>query len=133
GRPAAGRAGGGAEARARPGLRRRIAATVPCGGDPPTPGRDGYVGRVRRVTLADVAPQPFRWEDGDRVIRFGRGALASVPDEVGDDYVLLTTPRGRERAPALAESAAAVHDVPTGRVDEVAAGLRPRVEGDALL
>src|SRR2546430_14328101 len=81
----------------------------------------------------DLEPKPFRWEDGERVIRFGRGALAHVAEEVGVGYVLLTTPRGRERAPALVERAATVHDVPAGRVDELAAGLRAAVAGDTLL
>src|SRR2546423_2687021 len=81
----------------------------------------------------DLEPKPFRWEDGERVIRFGRGALAHVAEEVGVDYVLLTTPRGRERAPALVERATTVHDVPAGRVDELAAGLRGAVAGDTLL
>ena len=81
----------------------------------------------------DLEPKPFRWEDGERVIRFGRGALAHVAEEVGVGYVLLTTPRGRERAPALVERAATVHDVPPGRVDEIAAGLRGSVAGDTLL
>src|SRR5437660_6589085 len=81
----------------------------------------------------DLEPKPFRWEDGERVIRFGRGALAHVADEVGVGYVLVTTPRGRERSPALVEAAATVHDVPPGRVDEIAAGLRGLVAGDTLL
>src|SRR5881275_2784327 len=81
----------------------------------------------------DVEPKPFRWEDGERVIRFGRGTLPHVAEEVAVGYVLLTTPRGRERAPALVERAATVHDVPPGRVDEIAAGLRAAAAGDTLL
>src|SRR2546423_9897615 len=81
----------------------------------------------------DLEPKPFRREDGERVIRFGRGTVAHVAEEVAVGYALLTTPRGRERAPALVELAATVHDVPPGRVDEIAAGLRAAVAGDTLL
>src|SRR2546421_7987553 len=77
--------------------------------------------------------EPFRWDDGGRVIRFGRGALADVPELVGEGYVLLTTPRAREHAAELAERATTVHDVREGRVDEVAGELRSEVEGDTLL
>ncbi len=85
------------------------------------------------MAAPDIPLEPFRWDDGDRVIRFGRGAFADVPDLVGEGYVLLITPRGRERAGDLAERAAAVHDVPEGRVDEIAGELRGEVTGDTLL
>src|SRR5712692_2980422 len=85
------------------------------------------------MAVPHISLQPFRWNDGSRVIRFGRDALADVPELVGEGYVLLTTPRARERAGDLAEPAAAVHDVPEGRVDEVAGELRTEVEGDTLL
>ena len=85
------------------------------------------------MAVPDIPLEPFRWDDGGRVIRFGRGALADVPELVGERYVLLTTPRTRERAAELAERAAAVHDVPEGRVDEIAGELRNEVEGDTLL
>jgi alcohol dehydrogenase class IV len=81
----------------------------------------------------DISLEPFRWDDGDRVIRFGRGAVADVPGLVGEGYVLLTTPRGRERAGGLVELAGSVHDVPEGRVDEIAGELRSEVQGDTLL
>jgi alcohol dehydrogenase class IV len=85
------------------------------------------------MAVPDIPLEPFRWDDGDRVIRFGRGALADLPQLVGQGYVLLTTPRGRERVPELVQRAATIHDVPEGRVDEVAAELRGEVEGDTLL
>jgi alcohol dehydrogenase class IV len=75
----------------------------------------------------------FRWHDGDRVIRFGRGALADAPGLLGDGYTLLTTQRAAAMAPALEERATAVVHVDDGRVDEVAAGLRPSVEGELLV
>jgi len=81
----------------------------------------------------DISTAPFRWDDGDRVIRFGRGAVADVPELVGEAYVLLTTARARAHAPDLIDRAVAVHDVPEGRVDEIAAGLRPVVAGETLL
>jgi len=85
------------------------------------------------MAVPDIPLEPFRWDDGDRVIRFGRGALADVPELVDEGYVLLTTARARGRAGDLAERAAAVHDVPEGRVDELAGELRDEVRGDRLL
>src|SRR5256885_17124785 len=85
------------------------------------------------MAVPDIPLEPFRWNDGGRVIRFGHGALADVPELVGEGYVLLTTPRAREHAAELAERATAVHDVREGRVDEVAGELRSAVEGDTLL
>src|SRR5437764_306795 len=97
---------------------------------------DPLVSTGYQMTIAGVlmvAAGGLAGEDGERVILFGRGAVAHAPEEVEGSYVLLTTPRGRERAPALAEGAAEVHDVPPGPVDEVAAGLRGAVAGDTLL
>ena len=65
----------------------------------------------------------FTWRDGERIVRFGRGALADAPDLLGDGYVLLTTPRAAASAPAVVAGAAAVHHVAAGRVDEVAGDL----------
>ncbi|HEX2507995.1 MAG TPA: iron-containing alcohol dehydrogenase [Miltoncostaeaceae bacterium] len=77
---------------------------------------------------------PFTWRDGERVVRFGRGALASAPDLIGGEpYVLLTTARAAAAAPLIATGAAAVHEVPPGRVDEVSAGLRGAVRGPLLV
>jgi alcohol dehydrogenase class IV len=44
-------------------------------------------------------------------------------------YALLTTPRAREQAPALAEAAGAVLEVPPGTVPDAAAAVRERVGG----
>ena len=76
---------------------------------------------------------PFTWNDGDRVVRFGRGTLAEAGELLGDGYVLLTTARGREAAPDVVAGAAEVHDVPAGRVDELAAALLGEVSEDAPL
>ena len=75
----------------------------------------------------------FTWRDGERIVRFGRGALADAPDLLGDGYVLLTTPRAAASAPAVVAGAAAVHHVAAGRVDEVAGDLREAVAGDLFV
>jgi len=66
-------------------------------------------------------------------VRFGRGALDEAADLLGEGYTLLTTPRAATSAPAVLERAAHVHEVPAGRVDEVAAALRPGVHGELLV
>jgi alcohol dehydrogenase class IV len=75
----------------------------------------------------------FTWRDGDRIIRFGRGAIDDAPELLGDDYVLLTTERAAATAPAVASGAAAVHHVPVGRVDDVAGDLLDAVDGALLV
>lgn len=75
----------------------------------------------------------FRWRDGERLIRFGRGSLAEAPEVLGEGYALLTTERALKSAPALAAGAAAVHHVAPGRVDEVAEALRGEVEGELIV
>jgi alcohol dehydrogenase class IV len=80
-----------------------------------------------------AAVAPFRWQDGERLIRFGRDALEEAPDLLDAGYVLLTTPRALAAAPALGERAGAMHEVAPGRVDEVAAELRPAVSGELLV
>jgi alcohol dehydrogenase class IV len=76
---------------------------------------------------------PFRWLDGERLIVFGRGRLAEAGGLLAPGYVVLTTPRAAAAAPALLASAAAVHEVEAGRVDELAAALRARVAGEQLV
>ena len=76
----------------------------------------------------------FDWRDGDRTIHFGRGRLGAAVDLLGGPgYTLLTTPRGREAAPAVAEAAGEVHDVRAGRVDEIAGELLDAVDGDRIV
>jgi maleylacetate reductase len=77
--------------------------------------------------------QPFRWPDGERLIVFGRGRLAEASRLVGSEFVLLTTPRAAEAAPGLVARATGVHHVAAGRVDELAAELRPQVRGELLV
>ena len=72
----------------------------------------------------------FRWQDGERIILFGRGMLGEVPGLLGEGYTLLSTERAlaaaRELAGGaeLAGAAARVELVPAGQVDELAAELR---------
>lgn len=81
--------------------------------------------------------QRFTWIDGERLIRFGAGAL----DEAGTlleqrgfaDYALLTTERAVADAPALADAAAVVLHVPSGPVPEAAAAVREKVRGRPLV
>ena len=64
----------------------------------------------------------FDWRDGERLIRFGRGAAAQAVAALGGPgYLLLTTPRAGAVLPAVAEAAAGVHHVPAGAVPELAA------------
>jgi alcohol dehydrogenase class IV len=80
-----------------------------------------------------IARERFTWQDGERRIHFGRGALAEAIDELGDDYTLLSTARAQAMAPQLAERASALHEVPGGRVDEIAGELLGEVGGTTLL
>jgi alcohol dehydrogenase class IV len=75
----------------------------------------------------------FRWRDGERLLVFGRGCLRDAVDVLDEPFALLTTSRARAAAPGLADRADAVHEVGAGRVDELAAELRPRVEGRLLV
>ena len=59
--------------------------------------------------------------------------MAAGVDLLGTGYALLTTARGEDAAPAIVAGAAAVHHVPPGRVDEVAAGLRADIAGEQLV
>jgi alcohol dehydrogenase class IV len=78
--------------------------------------------------------RPFRWQDGERVIVFGRGRVSEAAQLLGSsDYVLLTTPRAEAAAPDLVKRAAAVRHVAPGRVDELAGALREQVRGELLV
>jgi alcohol dehydrogenase class IV len=73
-------------------------------------------------------PADFTFHDGERLIRFGRGALDEAPDLLRtsgfEGYALLTTPRAAEAAPALLEGASVVLHVPGGPVPDAAAAVR---------
>jgi alcohol dehydrogenase class IV len=77
--------------------------------------------------------ESFTWHDGERTIRFGRGAVASAGELLGEGYTLLTTPRAEAMAPDVVAAAGAVHHVRAGRVDEIAGELRESVSGDLLV
>jgi alcohol dehydrogenase class IV len=78
--------------------------------------------------------QPFRWQDGERMIVFGRGAADDAVAVVGGPgYTLLTTERCARLVPQIVEEAAAVHLVALGRVDELAGALRTDVGGERLV
>jgi alcohol dehydrogenase class IV len=76
-------------------------------------------------------PTPFRWQDGERLIVFGHPP--SVELLGGPGYSLLTTDRGAALLPEILEGAGAIHIVAAGRVDEIAAALRPDVGGELLV
>jgi alcohol dehydrogenase class IV len=75
----------------------------------------------------------FRWQDGERLIVFGRGTLAEARELLGGGYTLLTTERAAELVPDVVSSAAAVHHVAPGRVDELAADLRGGLDGELVV
>jgi maleylacetate reductase len=79
----------------------------------------------------------FTWLDGERLIRFGGGALAEAPRLLRDrgfaGYVLLTTARAEDSAPALVGGAEVLLYVPPGRVPDAAAAVRERVDGRPLV
>jgi alcohol dehydrogenase class IV len=74
----------------------------------------------------------FTWRDGERLIRFGRGAADEAPGLLGEGYVLLTTERAAATAPELVERAGAVHHVPRGQVDAIAGDLLDAVDGELI-
>jgi alcohol dehydrogenase class IV len=73
--------------------------------------------------------EDFTWRDGERLIRFGDGALDEAPGLLRENsfagYILLTTERAEAVAPALTEGAATVVHVPSGPVDQVSAAINP--------
>jgi alcohol dehydrogenase class IV len=75
----------------------------------------------------------FRWQDGERLVLFGRGKLAEARPLLGPRYVVLTTPRAALLVPEIVDGAEQVHHVGPGRVDELAAALRPLVSGELLV
>ena len=80
---------------------------------------------------------PFRWLDGERLVRFGEGALEEAPALLAergfDGYALLTTERALGRWPGLERDAAELVHVPAGKVDELAAELLGQADGRPLV
>jgi alcohol dehydrogenase class IV len=78
--------------------------------------------------------EDFTWHDGERVVRFGRGAASeAVALCGGPGFALLTTPRTRAALPALEEAAGEVHMVPAGLVDELAGDLLGAVRAERVV
>ena len=79
----------------------------------------------------------FTFVDGERLIRFGEGVLGEAAGLLEQrwfsGYALLTTPRSRDSAADLTEQADVVLDVPSGRVDDVAAAVRGQVGGRPIV
>lgn len=79
----------------------------------------------------------FRWTDGERLLRFGAGAVAEAPELLEErdfeGYALLTTERATPSAPALSASADVVLHVPPGSVADGAAAVREGVGGRAVV
>jgi alcohol dehydrogenase class IV len=84
------------------------------------------------MTVLDGAT-PFRWQDGERLIVFGRAQLNQARAMLPGPYALLTTPRAEPLAPELRDAAESVHHIEPGRVDELAAALRPQVRAEVLV
>lgn len=80
----------------------------------------------------------FTWHDGERIVVFREGALAAALETLEghgwEHFELLTTSRALATAPvALAQSAAAVHEVAPGRVADVSEPLLDRVTTPTLV
>jgi alcohol dehydrogenase class IV len=75
----------------------------------------------------------FLWRDGNRKIRFGRGAIGDAGELIHDGFVLLTTERARELVPGLADRADEVVIVRPGLVDEISEELLPTVKAGRLV
>ena len=79
----------------------------------------------------------FSWIDGERLVRFGPGAIAEAPELLAargfDGYALLSTERSRADAPELEAAGAAILDVLPGPVPEAAAAIRDEVGGRPLV
>ena len=83
--------------------------------------------------MCPIAHERFTWQDGERTIHFGRGALEAASGALGERFTLLTTARARDMAPELAERAGSLHEVAAGRVDEVAGTLLAAVAPGQLI
>ena len=65
----------------------------------------------------------FTWRDGERTIRFARGAILEAPRLIGEGFTLVTTARAREQHPNLELGAEQVIEVGPGFVDEIAGDI----------
>jgi maleylacetate reductase len=87
--------------------------------------------------LAPPQHDDFTFLDGERLVRFGAGALdealALLSARGFDGYALLTTERARSAMPTLVEHATVTLHVPAGPVPEAAAAVRDGVGGRPLV
>jgi alcohol dehydrogenase class IV len=92
--------------------------------------------------VASVSDLPnasaFTWHDGDRLVVFREGALEQAMEILArhdwGHFELLTTSRALATAPIeLAGAAAAVHEVPPGRVVDVSAPILDQVTTPTLV
>jgi alcohol dehydrogenase class IV len=79
----------------------------------------------------------FIWRDAGRTVVFRHGGVAQAPrlllEHGFSPFELLSTPRALAGAPELAAAAADVHEVGSGQVPELAAGLLERVDSRSLV
>jgi alcohol dehydrogenase class IV len=79
----------------------------------------------------------FSWYDGERLIRFGPGALDEAPRLLQrrgfEGYALLTTERAAAAAPQLVRDAGVVLEVAPGPVPDAAARVRSEVDERPLV
>jgi alcohol dehydrogenase class IV len=79
----------------------------------------------------------FTWRDAGRTVVFRQTGGADFPELLAEhgfaEFELVSTPRALAGAPRLVAAAAAVHEVPTGQVPELAAGLLDAVGPGPLL
>ncbi len=79
----------------------------------------------------------FTLDEGDRLIRFGPGALDDAPRLLAQEgfagYALLTTKRAAAQAPEIVDRAAVVVMVPDGEVPDAAAEVRRAVGARPLV
>jgi maleylacetate reductase len=75
----------------------------------------------------------FTWVDGERLVRFGAGAVDEASSLLAsrgfEDYALLTTERAEALGPDLVAGADVVLHAPAGPVPDSAAAVRAGVEG----
>ncbi|HEX4717683.1 MAG TPA: iron-containing alcohol dehydrogenase [Thermoleophilaceae bacterium] len=79
----------------------------------------------------------FTWIDGERLIRYGVGVIAEVPDLLAgrgfERFALLTTERAGAQAPGVVDAADVVLNVASGGVPEAAAAARDGVGGRPIV
>jgi alcohol dehydrogenase class IV len=109
----------------------------PGSSNPPDPGAHGSgpgAGGAAAAPAADRwVAQGFDWRDGERLIRFGPGAVGTAGALLTAlslrPYALLTTGRAAAQAPGLVAAAAVVLVVPPGPVPAAASAVAAEAQG----